>query len=186
MTSRERLDKGWQWFIIIISIVIPVVVSLLMVLPKVPKEGFEGLFAFTQHCPKISATINGTTFFILVGALIAIKKKNINLHKRLIMVALVLSILFLVFYILYHMTWEHTAHTGDDTTRMIYLIILNSHILLSGIIVPLVLVSYARGITMMVEKHRKIAKITLPLWLYVAATGVIVYFMISPYYSFNL
>jgi putative membrane protein len=113
-----------------------------------------------------------------------VKKKKILLHQRLITFSMLLSIAFLLLYVIYHITTDHTIFAGTPSERTVYLIILNSHILLSGIIVPLVLVAYARGVSMMVTKHRKIARIALPLWLYVAASGVVVYLMIRPYYAF--
>ena len=95
---------------------------------------------------------------------------------------MVLSVLFLLMYIAYHMTSESTSYGGEGASKIIYLIILISHIVLSIIIIPLVLKTYARGYLGQIEKHRKLAKITFPLWLYVALTGVIIYLMISPYY----
>lgn len=163
----------------ILSIGLAVAVGALFVIPKIPIG--EGLRNVVRHFPAFNATVNGTTFFVLIGALIAIKRKNIPLHKKLVFVAMTLSVIFLLTYVIYHITFEHTVYAGKN--RTLYLIILNSHILLSAIIVPLVLFSFIRGMSMAIERHRKIAKITLPLWLYVTATGVIVYLMISPFYT---
>jgi putative membrane protein len=179
----ERLTSGWKIFIIIVSIAIPVAVSAMSVIPKIEITS-EGLRSLLNNLPMTYASINGLTFFILIGALVAIKKKKIILHQRLITFSMLMSIAFLLLYVIYHLTTDHTIFAGTPGERTVYLIILNSHILLSGIIVPLVLVAYARGVSMMVTKHRKIARIALPLWLYVAASGVVVYLMVRPYYPF--
>ena len=121
---------------------------------------------------------------MLIASLVAIKRKNIKLHRLLIMAAMVLSVLFLLSYVGYHITHEEARYPEDAPNRTLYLIILTSPIVLSGIIVPLVLYTFVRGSSMKVEKHRKLAKITLPIWVYVTATGGIVYFMIRPYYGF--
>ena len=132
--------------------------------------------------PKLNAYFNGTAFLCLIGAFLAIKNKNIKVHRAFTTTALALSMLFLVSYVAFHLTTESTKFGGEGWIRTVYFIILVSHILLSTGIIPLVLFTYVRGLGMQVEKHRKIAKITWPIWLYVTATGVIVYWMISPYY----
>lgn len=182
-SEPEKISSGWKIFIITVSIVIPVAVSAMTVIPKIEVTS-ESLRSLLNNLPMTYASINGLTFFILIGAFLAIKKKKIILHQRLITFSMLMSIAFLLLYVIYHLTTDHTIFAGTPGERTVYLIILNSHILLSGIIVPLVLVAYARGVTMMVTKHRKIAKIALPLWLYVAASGVVIYLMISPYYPF--
>ena len=111
-----------------------------------------------------------------------IKNKKRKLHSLLMKFAIGLSLVFLVMYVAYHMTSESTAFGGEGTIRYIYFTILISHILLSITVIPFVLVTYVRAITNDIEAHKKIAKITFPLWLYVAVTGVVVYIMISPYY----
>ena len=132
--------------------------------------------------PPIYATINGLTAVILVLALFAIKNKKIKTHETLMKIAIALSLIFLIMYIAYHMTSEPTPYGGEGYIRYVYYFILITHILLSIFIVPLVLITYVRAISRRFESHRKIAKITFPLWLYIAVTGVIVYIMISPYY----
>ena len=125
---------------------------------------------------------NGLTAVILVLALFAIKNKKIKTHETLMKIAIALSLIFLIMYIAYHMTSEPTPYGGEGYIRYVYYFILITHILLSIFIVPLVLITYVRAISRHFESHRKIAKITFPLWLYIAVTGVIVYIMISPYY----
>lgn len=163
-----------------VTILIPVVVTVLAFLPglELSAESKEMMY----QLPKLNAIINGTAFVTLIGAWIAIKNKNIALHKRLTSVAVVLSVLFLLSYITFHFTTEPTHYCGEGSMKYLYFFILITHILLSAIIVPLVLFTYSRGYMMQVEQHRKLAKITWPIWLYVTATGVIVYLMISPCY----
>ncbi|MGK0280287.1 MAG: putative membrane protein [Litorivivens sp.] len=114
------------------------------------------------------------------------KNKRVGLHKALMTAALVFSALFLLSYVAFHLTTPSTKFGGEGTIKIIYLTILLTHIVLSIVVVPLVLISYVRGLSQKFDKHRKIARITLPIWLYVTLTGVLVYLMISPYYSFNL
>ena len=157
------------------SILIPIVVAILfgVKIPNVEPLSF---------LPPIYATINGLTAVILVIAFIAIKKKNIVLHENLMTTAIYCSGLFLIMYVAYHMTSDSTKFGGEGTIKYVYYFILLTHIVLSIIIIPFVLITYVRAITNNFEKHKKIAKITFPLWLYVAVTGVVVYIMISPYY----
>ena len=168
----EQKVKNFKLFTIIASVAIPVVVAVLF---GVKIEGVNLSFL-----PGIYATINGITAVLLVGALIAIKKKNIALHERLIKTCLVLSLLFLASYVAYHMTSDSTKYGGDY--RAIYLFILISHILLSIAVVPLVLFTYLFAWQGNFEKHKKWTKITWPLWFYVEVTGVVVYWMISQFY----
>lgn len=177
----EIAEKRAKIFIWIASIAIPVVVAILYVMPKIPAEN-EGLRTFLNYLPMFNALCNGSTALILVWALVAIKKKNMNTHGNLMTTAMVLSLLFLLSYVTYHATSESTAFPKDNPMKWLYYIILLTHILVSAIIVPLVLITYSRALAQKYDKHRKIAKITWPLWFYVAVTGVIVYLMISPYY----
>lgn len=170
-----KSENPYKSLIVFISIVLPVAVAVLYVLPKTETT----LFSFL---PLFNAIINGTTFLILIAALVAIKNKNIVLHKRLMWTALVLSVVFLLSYVLYHATTPSTSFGGEGTIKYIYFFILLTHILLSAIVVPLVLLTLVRALSEKFDQHRKIAKITLPIWLYVTLTGVLVYLMISPYY----
>jgi len=132
--------------------------------------------------PPIYATINGLTAILLVMAVIAIKKGKRKLHESLMKTSLVFSLLFLVMYVAYHMTSNTTVYGGEGVLKYVYYFVLISHILLSIIIIPLVLISYTRALSGLFVDHKKMARIAFPLWLYVAVTGVIVYLMISPYY----
>ncbi|MEM5566706.1 DUF420 domain-containing protein [Psychroserpens sp. AS72] len=176
-TSEEKKYNKW---IVVLAIVIPVVVAILSRM-KLQDFGIE--VEPLTFLPPIYATINGLTAFVLIFAVIAIKKKNRKLHERLMKTAIILSVAFLVMYVAYHMTSDSTKFGGEGTIKYVYYFILLTHILLSIVIIPFVLITYVRAITNNFERHKKIAKITFPLWLYVAVTGVIVYVMISPYYN---
>ena len=162
-------------YIWIISIVIPVVVAILFTV-RIPNV------ASLSFLPPIYATVNGVTAVILLIALNAIKNKNIKFHESLMKTAILLSLVFLLMYVAYHMTSDSTPYGGEGFIRYGYFFILISHIILSIGIIPMVLFTYVRAFTKQFEDHKKIARYTFPIWLYVAVTGVIVYFMISPYY----
>lgn len=162
--------------IIFISIFLPLAVAALFGI-KIPNV--EPL----TFLPPIYAGINGLTAIALVLAVIAIKKGKRKLHENLMKGCIGLSLLFLVMYIAYHMTSDSTPFGGEGMIKVVYLIILISHILLSIAIIPLVLFTYVRALSEQFDQHRKLAKITFPIWLYVAVSGVVVYLMISPYYA---
>ena len=176
--ENERNIKRFIWTM---AVVIPVAVALLFLIPPVENLS-DDVKASLYILPKLNAIFNGIAFLSLIGAFVAIKNKNIKVHRAFTTTALILSMLFLVSYVAFHLTTESTKFGGEGWTRTVYFVILISHILLSTGIIPLVLFTYVRGLGMQVEKHRKIAKITWPIWLYVTATGVVVYWMISPYY----
>ena len=171
MTQKNKFTP----YIWLISIVIPVVVAILFTV-RIPNV------ASLSFLPPIYATVNGITTVILLLALKAIKSKNINLHKNLMKTAIALSLAFLLMYVAYHMTSDSTPYGGEGFIRYVYFFILISHIILSIGIIPMVLFTYVRAFTKQFEDHKKIARYTFPIWLYVAVTGVLVYFMISPYY----
>jgi putative membrane protein len=175
----NTLEKKYNKFIIAVSIVIPVVVAILFGV-KLKDFGFN--VEPLSFLPPIYATTNGITAVVLILAVIAIKKGNQKLHERLMTFAIALSVAFLVMYVAYHMTSDSTKYGGEGVLRYVYFFILVTHILLSIAIIPLVLITYVRALAKRFDRHRKIAKITFPLWLYVAVTGVVVYLMISPYY----
>ena len=173
-------DKKYNKLIVILSIVIPIAVAVLFGV-NLKELGFD--VEPLTFLPPIYATINGLTAFLLVLAVIAIKKKNRVIHENLMTTAIWCSVVFLVLYILYHMTSDSTKFGGEGAIKYVYYFILLTHIILSIIVIPFVLITYVRAITNNIEKHKRIAKITFPLWLYVAVTGVVVYLMISPYYA---
>ncbi|PTM11454.1 MAG: DUF420 domain-containing protein [Bacteroidetes bacterium] len=168
-------EKKYNKLILVLSITIPIVVAALFGI-KIPNV--EPL----TFLPPIYASINGLTAIILVLAFLAIKKKNVVLHENLMTTAILCSVVFLLMYIAYHMTSDSTKYGGEGILKYFYYFILITHIILSIVVIPFVLITYVRAITQNFEKHKKIARITFPLWLYVAVTGVLVFIMISPYY----
>lgn len=177
--EEQNLEKKYNKWIVVLSVTIPIVVALLFGV-NLRKMGFavEPL----SFLPPIYATINGFTAILLVAAVVAIKNGKRQLHENLMKTAIACSILFLGMYVAYHMTSDSTKFGGEGMIKYVYYFILITHILLSVIIIPLVLITYVRALSQRFDRHKKIAKITFPIWLYVAVTGVIVYLMISPYY----
>jgi len=163
--------------ITIVSIAVPVVVAILfgVRLPNVEPLSF---------LPPIYASINGLTAVLLMVALWAIKAQKIKLHQNIMKTCIALSLSFLLMYVAYHMTSDSTPFGGEGIVRTLYFTLLVSHILLSIIIIPLVLHTYLRAYLKDFQRHKKLARITFPIWLYVAVTGVLVYLMISPYYAY--
>ncbi len=131
----------------------------------------------------INAVLNTCVSIVLIWALIAVKKKNIQLHKNLMLTAILLSILFLLSYVAHHLLNGDTVFGGSGTIKLIYYFILLTHIPLAGIILPFILFAAYRGLTGEYAKHKKIVRYAYPLWLYVSITGVLIYILISPYYS---
>ena len=195
MKNNSRLYNILIW---VISIVVPLLVTLLLFAkwdydklifdlripnyePIVILENLPIAKPLT-FLPPIYAIINGLTALTLVIAVYYIKRGKRKIHKNLIKVCIALSLSFLVMYIAYHLTSDPTSFGGSGAIAYLYFFILISHILLSIVVIPLVLISYLKASQSDFVSHRKIAKITFPIWLYVAVTGVIVYLMISPYY----
>ena len=184
------------WFV---SVLVPIVVALLLFMkwdydqlvfdmripnsdPIILLENLPIAKPLT-FLPPIYATINGLTAILLVLAVYYIKNGKRKIHESLIKVCIALSLSFLVMYIAYHLTTDPTSFGGTGLISYLYFFILITHILLSIVVIPLVLISYSRAIKSKFILHKKIAKITFPIWLYVATTGVVVYLMISPYYT---
>jgi putative membrane protein len=177
VTTAESKYNVW---IVVLSIAIPLVVVLLFSV-DLKKLGFNvEPFSFL---PPIYATINGLTAIVLITAVWAIKNGKQKLHENLMKFAIGLSVCFLAMYVAYHMSAPSTPYGGEGIFKYFYYFILVTHILLSVVIIPFVLVTYVRALAGNFDRHRKLARITYPLWLYVAVTGVIVYLMISPYYA---
>jgi putative membrane protein len=175
--SWKKNDKRANWLIISFSVIVFLVVAALGRVHLQVDLGFDvHIFAL------LNAVINSTVSVLLVAALIAVKKGKYELHKKLMLFAMILSILFLVSYICHHLFAGETRFGGTGGLKTFYYIILFTHIPLAGIILPFILFTAYRGLTGEYARHKKIAKITWPLWLYVAITGVLVYVLISPYY----
>ncbi|WP_448701171.1 DUF420 domain-containing protein [Mucilaginibacter sp. AW1-3] len=188
-------DKFIFRFVAAVSIFVFVVVLILnrKILP-VPAV----LPPFTYFLPKLNAILNGTCSVLLLVSLYFIRRGNITVHKRLNILTFCLSSLFLVSYIGFHYLAPETRYGDLDgngqlsaleisaagSIRYVYYVILITHIILAIVVLPLILLSFYRGLQMQVEKHRKLVRWTFPIWLYVTVTGVIVYLMISPYYHF--
>ena len=168
-------SKSIQALIAVTSVAIPVVVAILFMVRISDVAPLSFL-------PPIYAGINAITALVLVMAVWAIKNGQRKLHERLMTTAIVLSLLFLLMYIAYHMTSDPTPFGGTGWVKALYYFILISHILLSIAVIPMVLVSYSKTYLKDFEAHKKWARYTFPVWLYVAVTGVIVYLMIAPYY----
>jgi len=175
----ENIEKKYNVWIWILSIAIPVVVAILF---SVNLHDLGYNVKPLSFLPPIYAGINGLTAVLLFWAVWAVKKGNRSLHERLIKVCIACSVAFLAMYVAYHMTSIETKFGGEGIIRYVYFFILITHILLSIIIIPFVLVTFVRGISGAYERHKKLARITYPMWMYVAVTGVVVYLMISPYY----
>lgn len=186
-------NKTYLRVIQIVSVVIPVVVAVLLFAPFNLSLGDQG---WVRALPGVNAVINSLTAVLLIAALMAIKKKNIRLHRTLMLSALVLGTMFLVSYVIYHASTTSTIFGDVDhdgvlssaekaqlgSMRGIYLFTLLSHIGLSIVVVPFVLLAFYYALSNQISRHQKIVKYTFPVWLYVSITGVLVYLMISPYY----
>ena len=195
MVKTSKLYNFLIWFI---SVLVPVVVALLLFTkwnqdklifdirfpnsePVVILDNLPFVEPLT-FLPPIYAIINGLTAILLVLAVYYIKNGKRKIHESIIKVCIALSLMFLVMYIAYHMTTDPTSFGGKGFIAYTYYFILITHIILSVAVIPLVLTSYSRAVQSNFKLHKKIAKVTFPIWLYVAVTGVVVYLMISPYY----
>ncbi|MCL7752308.1 DUF420 domain-containing protein [Polaribacter sp. Z022] len=178
--SNLAQEKKYKKIITALSIIIPLAVAALFGV-NLRKLGFN--VEPLTFLPPIYATINGLTAIVLIAAVIAIKKGNKKLHEQLTTFAIGCSLVFLLLYIGYHMTSDSTKFGGEGAIKYIYYFILITHIVLSVVIIPFVLTTFMRAKLGNFPQHKKIAKLTFPLWLYVAITGVVVYIMISPYYA---
>jgi putative membrane protein len=173
-TIAPARDAFWTKISIIVGVVVCAAVAFLILGPR--PEGMAGSLD-VSGLPVVNASLNATTTVLLLVALGFIKARRITAHKNTMLTAFGTSTLFLVTYIIYH--WFKAgpkAYVGDF--REVYLVILLSHIVLAMGIVPLVLVTLYRGWSDQREKHKKLARITLPLWLYVSVTGVVIYWML--------
>lgn len=178
--SNLAQERKYRKIITALSIIIPIAVAALF-LVNLKDLGFN--VEPLTFLPPIYASINGLTAIVLIAAVIAIKKGNKKLHEQLNTFAIICSLAFLLMYIVYHMTSDSTKFGGEGAIKFVYYVILITHVILSIIVIPFVLTTYMRAKLGDFPQHKKIAKITFPLWLYVAITGVVVYLMISPYYA---
>jgi len=192
--SLQKNDTRAKWLIGIFSIIVFAVVT---VLGKYNLAGKVNLSFDVHIFALINAVINGMVALLLVAGLATVKQKNYELHKKIMMTAMILSVLFLVSYICHHLLAGETMYgetdgvkglsdmekTAAGSSRTVYLAILLTHIPLAGIALPFILFSAYRALTGDYAAHKKMVRIVWPVWFYVALTGVIVYIMISPYYK---
>ncbi len=174
--QNEAKVKGW---IIGISILIPVAVAVLIFMPSKLDLGVEWVY----FLPHLNAVINSAATLALIAGLVFIKKKNIAYHRASMSTAFGFGAIFLVSYVIYHGAAESTTFGGEGTVRIIYYFLLLTHIVFAAVALFPILFAYYYGHTDQREKHRKVVKFAYPIWLYVTVTGVIVYLMISPYYT---
>ena len=182
MRTNQLVDSHnqakYDRLIKILAIAIPVVVALLFgIRTKID------LGTWTKFLPHLNALLNSLTAIMLVAGFIFIKNKNTRMHRLSMLTAFGLGSIFLVSYVLYHMTNKSTPYEGQGVIVTIYYSLLITHVLLAGVVVPFVLYAVYYGISGQLDKHVKVVKWTLPIWLYVSISGVIVYLMISPYYK---
>ncbi|MCC5612845.1 DUF420 domain-containing protein [Nostoc sp. CHAB 5834] len=162
----------------VLSIAIPVAVAVMLGVRQKIELG-----SWTSYLPHVNAIINSITALLLLMGLYFIRQKNVAAHKRTMLMAFVLGSLFLVCYILYHITHESTPFGGEGWIRPVYYFLLISHIVLSIVVVWFVLRAVYFALSGQIARHKKTVKYTFPIWLYVSVTGVIVYFLIAPYYQ---
>jgi len=179
--QAEVINKDRNYLFLIFGISF-LVFALVVILSQLPQA--EIIPQYVKYLPTLNAFINATCSLILITSFFAIKKRKIQLHKRLNISAFILSSIFLMSYVIFHSFGIETKFPAENPLRPVYLIVLISHIILAAGVLPLILIAFYRGLNYQNEKHRKIVRWAFPVWLYVTISGVVVYLMISPYYSF--
>ncbi len=175
----EDGSRIYKRLFVIVSVLIPVVVGVLLYMPK-NSPGASG--GWIYELPFYNAIINTLTSVLLVLGFYFVKTGRVKYHKASMISAFILGAIFLVFYVIYHSNATSTKFGGEGFERTLYFFFLISHILLAFTVVPLVLSAIYFAVSQKIEQHKRIVKFTFPVWLYVSVTGVIVYLMISPYY----
>ncbi len=171
-------QKKYDGLIKVLAIAIPLAVALLFgIRTKID------LGSWTKLLPHLNALLNSLTALCLAVGYVFIKSKNITIHRRAMLLAFGLGSVFLVSYVLYHLTNPSTSFGGVGAVKLIYYVLLITHVLLAAVVVPFVLYAVYYALSGQIAKHKKVVKWTLPIWMYVSVSGVIVYFMISPYYN---
>lgn len=176
---KKNNDRTYLIIIAVLSVAVPLLVSFLLFKPQTGKLGDVDV----TFLPKLHALLNSLTALALLTGYYFVKNKNIRGHRFAMVTAFVLSAFFLISYVTYHYQAAPTRFGGEGTLKLVYYVILITHIVLAAVIVPLVLLSIYFAVSEQILRHRRIARWTFPIWLYVAVTGVVVYFMIAPYYS---
>jgi len=180
MTHKKHNSKEHHYTSIIIALTI-IVNLMIVILFFMPKQNHDIPFDISL-LPRLNAIFNSFTFIFLLAALFFILRKNVKMHRNFIFAAFTSTALFLISYLTYHSLAPSTSFGGEGIIKTIYYFVLITHISLAPIVVALALFTLVWGLTRQIEKHRKIARWTMPIWLYVSLTGIIVYLMISPYY----
>ena len=180
-TDHTRFSNDSRYLILIsvLSVVVPLLVAFLLFMPQTGKLGDVDV----TFLPKLHAVLNSLTALALMVGYYFVKNQNVRYHRYAMVTAFVLSSFFLISYVTYHYQAAPTSYGGEGPLRYVYYFVLLTHIVLAVVIVPLVLLSIYFGWSNQVQRHRRISRWTLPLWLYVAVTGVLVYILISPYYG---
>jgi len=178
--SLKKNDPKAKWLIITFSIIVFAVVSIL---GRYNLAGKVNLSFDVHIFAKINASINATVALLLLAGLFFAKQKNYALHKKVMLTAMALSVLFLVSYICHHLLAGETRFGATGTIRTIYYIILGTHIPLAGLALPFILFAAYRALIGEYDRHKKMVRIIWPVWFYVAVTGVVVYLMIHPFYK---
>lgn len=174
---RQRNYSPLIWIVSIVSIIV------ILSLNYIPRSTTDTIFGIDLAIlPLINAILNGIAFLFLIGALVTIMKGNIKAHRNFIFAAFSATLLFLITYLTYHSLAGSTSFGGEGFIKIVYYFILITHVFLAAILLPLSLFTLTRGLNMQVEKHKRIARWTMPIWLYVSITGVVVYLLIVPYY----
>ncbi|WP_113925217.1 DUF420 domain-containing protein [Cognataquiflexum aquatile] len=177
LVSSEKGIIRWIW---IIAVIVPVLVAVLLFMPSKINVASDWVY----FLPHLNAVINSAATVALIAGVMFIKKGNIDYHKAAMTAAFGLGAVFLVSYVVYHATAESTTFGGEGWIRPVYYFILITHIVFAAVALFPILLAYYYGYTDQRVKHKKVVKFAFPIWLYVTVTGVIVYLMISPYYSF--
>lgn len=173
------MERRYKNLIITISIVIPVLVGYLIYNPLIETADRS----WVERLPHLNACINATTSLLLLAGLYFIKTGRVSYHRTCMLTAFVLGCVFLISYIIYHSTVPSTSFGGMGFIRNIYYVLLITHILLAIVVVPFVLLALYHALKSDFPRHKRMVKIAYPVWLYVSVSGVMVYLMISPYYS---
>ncbi len=181
MSTKNSNEKKVLSLIAVLSIVVPIAVAILMILPEEARLDIQG--QWVKGLPFFHAVINGSTAILLILGGLFIKKKMIAQHRMVMGGAFILSAVFLVSYVISKLSNEPIPYGGEGWLRPTYFFILISHIALSVPVLPLAMLAIYRAYVNQIDKHKKIVKWTYPIWLYVAITGVVVYIFMTPYYA---
>lgn len=176
MNHNEQQIKKYDRLAWVISVI--VLLAVIMMRRIKLDTGID--FSFL---PPFHASVNALTFAVLLLGYRAIRAKKVEVHRQWMTTAMILSVVFLLSYVVYHITTPETRFGGEGAIRVIYFVLLITHVVLAAVILPFILFTFIRGYTGVIERHRRLARWVFPIWLYVAATGPICYLMLKPYYA---